>query len=195
MRLKILVSSVQDLLNRKPKYVSHDEIQKGMTLIETMIVVCLVSVFASVFIPAFVNALQLHKIDEASQNLLLLSKSVEKYYKQHDCLPAQLDPLPKDLKHTPQHFDVNQASDTRQVQLWTQLSFHPPSRLHYRYSIQSNYMHCDKNSSKKKDTITLRAEGDLNQDGHYSLFEQRMKINSNNELKPYGILHVFQRTN
>src|SRR4051812_46433033 len=82
----------------------HRAGNKGFTLIEVMIVVVIISVLATMAVPAYSDYVTRSKIQEATSNLLQMRTKIEQYYQDNRtyigaCANATVAPLPTGLKY------------------------------------------------------------------------------------------------
>ena len=74
---------------------SQNRFQKGLTLIEVMIVIAILGLLASVLVVAVVNQLDDAKIDAASVKLKSIESAVQMYKVKYNTVPSQADGLRK----------------------------------------------------------------------------------------------------
>lgn len=174
----------------------------GLTLVEAAAIVCLAGILLAVFIPTFVRELRTSKTSEAVEQLEVLATRAAAYYATpfepeegpalHRCLPPTAGPTPRmpTAEPAPQSFS---AEETPGHETWAALEFQPEIELRYAYTFEPTASGCGLRSPEGSYLLTLRAEGDLDDDGERSLFERRMAANDQGELESFGILYVRDR--
>lgn len=166
----------------------------GFTVLELAVVLAVVGIFLAAFVPAFAKNIQTSKVAEATFLLNELAQKTAAYYAaEHQdkngltlrhCLPSAAGPTPSLPSHTP--VAVNFALDEASKNTWSALKFQPDQPLRFRYSVIPTQAGCD--LPTKTTRVLLRAEGDLDHDKHYSVFERISIVNAQHELTPYGVL-------
>lgn len=174
----------------------------GLTVVEAAAVVCVVGIVLAVFIPTFVRELRTSKTSEAAEHLELLYRRSAAYFVTpfpHDgapasmhCLPPTAGPTPRAPTADPQPVDFT-SEDTPGHLTWAALAFQPSIDVRYSYSFEPAAAGCGLRSPEGTYLLTLRAEGDLDEDGERSVFERRVAASAEGELEPFGILYVRDR--
>ncbi|MBW2463564.1 MAG: type II secretion system protein, partial [Deltaproteobacteria bacterium] len=177
--------------------------RSGLTLVEVTLVISVVGVLLAVFIPTFVRELRTSKISEAATQLEALHRASAAYYAaRHDigeasratrCLPVPGGPVPATPSADPIVVDFS-SEDLERAAPFRALGFAPVRPLRYRYTYTPIKDGCDVRATEGRRLLTLRAEGDLDEDGKYSLFERLATSNAEGELVPLGVLQVTNRT-
>jgi type II secretory pathway pseudopilin PulG len=167
--------------------------QEGITIIEVAIVVCVVGVLLAVAVPAFLRELRVSKISEAPTELARLHDRTAAYYTARrrgpdrnltECLPSPAGPTPRAPSLEPATADFSDPT-------WTALDYAPERPVRFRYTFVPVGARC---GLRGRDLVTLRAEGDLDGDGKYSVFERVGGLDAQGAFAPTGILYVFDRT-
>ncbi len=189
-------------------------------MVEVSAIVCGVGIFLAVFIPTFVRELRTSKTSEAVENLRHLSERAAAYYaashetraeveepagdeaeqepeparveSRRRCLPSTAGPTPRTPTPTPARVSFV-SEDTPGHDTWRALGFDPQREVRFAYTFEPTASGCGLRSPEGSYLLTLRAEGDLDDDGERSLFERRMAANEAGELMPFGILYVRDR--
>ncbi len=172
----------------------------AFTLVETALIVCLLGAVLAVAVPTFVRAVQTSKISEASQQLEMLYRASASYYAVprpdvdgHNafCLPEAAGPAPAAPSEQPVSVDFADAA-TPGAATWKALFFAPKEPLRYRYTYLPTHAGC-RLPVPAKGVLSLRAEGDLDEDGLYSRFERSASIQAPGELVADPMLRVRDR--
>jgi type IV pilus assembly protein PilA len=163
--------------------------KSGFTLIELMIVVAILGILAAIAIPAFVTYVRRSKTVEATENVDKMFSAVSSYYnpgeKQAQGIQgAQYDHCTVDTgndgKANPSDIKQEGVWDTA---IWSArlggIGFSVPF-AYYSYSLVSPGLACTR--AALIPMYTLRAVGDLDDDGTNSTFEQAVASNQENEL-------------
>lgn len=162
------------------------------------------------FVPRFVRDLRMSKASEAGINLAEMHRRAASYFAvEHAitvgegdevqtetrtrCLPPPAGPTPE--LPTVEPVDIDWRDDsTPERESWTTLGFEPDRPVRYRYSFEPASTGCDLRSPEGTYLVGFRAEGDLDGDGNYSVFERRAAVDpETGELVPLGILYVRDR--
>ena len=176
--------------------------RQGLTLVEVALLICVCGVLLAVFVPTFVRHLRTSKVSEASEQLERMHEATSAYFAAvHDvdghrrtaCLPAAAGPAPESPSADPVDFDF-QADDTPGAETWSALGFAVEQPIRYRYEFLPAQPGCGLEALDGTPLVTLRAEGDLDDDGKRSLFERQADVNEDGELVPVGILYMLDRT-
>ncbi|MGE0789720.1 MAG: hypothetical protein AB7S26_28870 [Sandaracinaceae bacterium] len=176
--------------------------REGITLVEAAVVVCVVGIVLAVFIPTFVRELRTSKTSEAVEHLSILSDRAAAYFATEfpqeegptlrRCLPPTAGPTPRapTVDPAPVRFD---AEETPGHATWQALGFSPRYDVRYAYTFEPTSSGCGLRSPEGSYLLTLRAEGDLDDDGERSLFERRMAADEHGVLHSFGILYIRDR--
>ena len=173
-----------------------------MSLVEAAAIVCVVGVVLAIFVPSFIAELRTSKTSEAVQGLQLMSQRASAYFTDiHPveeapsvvgCLPPTAGPTPRAPTVEPEHVEF-QSVETPGHETWRALAFQPRVPVRYAYSFEPAASGCGLRSPEGSYLVTLRAEGDLDEDGERSLFELRMAADEEGELYRFGVLYVRDR--
>lgn len=165
-------------------------------MVESAVLVSLVGVLAAIALPTFVRAVETSKLSEATAQLQALYVGVASYYAQPRpitnarsgfCLPEAAGPTPEKPSAQPVAADFSTSAT------WQALRFAPAQALRYRYSYTPTQAGCQLQAPAIATSFSLRAEGDLDSDGIYSVFERTARISAPGELLPDPVLHVRDR--
>jgi len=172
-------------------------------MVEAALIVCFVGILLAVFIPTFVRELRTSKTSEAVEALVDLSRNTSAYFAtpaaqdagptRRRCLPATAGPTPRVPSAEPVEVDF-QHVQTPGHETWRALDFHPPELVRYAYTFEPTATGCGLRSPEGSYLVTLRAEGDLDDDGERSLFELRLTATEEGDLVEQGILYVRDRS-
>jgi type II secretory pathway pseudopilin PulG len=176
----------------------------GLTLVEVALLFCVSGVVLAVSIPTFFSALRTSKIAEASLQLNALYQATAAYYEtgvfsstdqgiQARCLPPSAGPSPEKPSRTPVKVDFF-AESTAGSDIWRALDFNPSDPICFRYTFLSFRSGCGVDNRTDGPLVTLRAEGDMDEDGEYSTFERSAYVDKQGELVPDPVLFVRDRT-
>lgn len=177
-----------------------------MSLVEAALIVCLVGIILAVFIPTFIRELRTSKTSEAVESLQMLSQRAAAYFETpwpqeegpdtRGCLPPTAGPTPRRPTAHAEHVDF-QSVDTPGHETWRALDFQPPMDVRYAYTFEPAASGCGLRSPEGTYLVTMRAEGDLDDDGERSLFERRMAADEDGQLfgvlVDFGVLYVRDR--
>lgn len=174
----------------------------GLTLVEVALLVCVIGVLLAVFVPTFISHLRTSKVSEAADQLQELHDRSASYFAAghsgeegrtlRRCLPPEAGPAPAEPHADPIDFDFG-ADGAPGQETWAALGFEVNRPIRYRYSFLPAQSGCGLDRSDTP-LLTLRAEGDLDDDGKRSLFERQANISEDGELVPVGILYMLDRT-
>jgi type II secretory pathway pseudopilin PulG len=154
----------------------------AFTLVELSVLLGLVGVALAVMIPAFVRQVHVSKLAEASDLMDAMRRGVTAYHGTPQrtakgvrlgCAPISAGPTPSAPSTVPNPVDF-QAAATEGSDTWRAIRFQPDRPIRYAYTLRASAPGCglrDEPSAPGEPTIKLRAEGDLDGDGHRSLFE------------------------
>ena len=81
------------MFSTQRKYTRQNRFQRGLTLIEVMIVIAILGLLASVLVVAVVNQLDDAKIDAASVKLKSIESAVQMYKVKYNRVPSQAEGL------------------------------------------------------------------------------------------------------
>lgn len=176
----------------------------GLTLVEVTLIFCVVGIVLAVSIPTFINTVRTSKIAEASLQLNALYQATAAYYEsggdtsprrrvQMRCLPVSAGPTPEKPSSSPIKVDFT-AESVAGYDTWRALNFNPPEPICYRYTFIAARSGCGLDNPVEGPLVTLRAEGDMDEDGEYSVFERSASVDKQGALVPEPILSVRDRT-
>jgi type II secretory pathway pseudopilin PulG len=170
-------------------------------IVELCLIFSLLGSLLAIAIPTFVRHVRTSKIREASQRLAQLYRLTRSYYSrahwtgirsQTHCIIASLGPLPAmpSVEPLPDPFV---ALPQAQKKMWFDLGFRPRN-IRYRYSVHTSGPSQCAGGHTSPINMVLRAEGDLDGDGAYSLFERSIWIRPDGTWHPDPVLHIKDRT-
>jgi type IV pilus assembly protein PilA len=152
-----------------------------------MIVVAILGILAAVAIPAFINYMRRAKTSEATLMLSRMWEGAHSYFDQEHvtrgvvttslthCLPGNAGPTPdtsfiKDEKLIASTY----LPDFQGNENWVALDFSMTDNFYYAYS----FVTCATSDAKckKNEIIYCRAQGDLDADTSFSLFERSAQV-------------------
>lgn len=171
----------------------------AFTLVELALMLSLVGVTLAVMVPAFVREVRVSKVAEASETLQALHQAVASYYTtpratstgmRITCIPMPAGPTPAEPSRDPVRIDF-QAADTPGAATWRAIAFQPSRPIRYRYTLSTEHPGCA--GDPRTTRVLLRAEGDLDGDGHHSRFE-RVLVARDGVLVPTVPPRVVDRT-
>jgi prepilin-type N-terminal cleavage/methylation domain-containing protein len=142
--------------------------RRGFTLIELMIVVCIIGLLSTVALPEFQNVMLRSKQAERESMMNSIVRVLNEYTADHGGqFPGGLTPdlpfnppFPPDGSKKP--FDLAQGH-------WRDLGWAPDGHLHYRYEVRVG---------ASADEVLVTAAGDLNGDQRVSYKEIKLKLQS-----------------
>jgi type II secretory pathway pseudopilin PulG len=170
----------------------------GFSALEISAAVSVVGTLLAVAVPTLTRTIQVSKVAEASQQLEALYRGAAAYYavarrveggRTAHCLPAPAGPTPEVPAVSPVAVDFAQSKG---ASTWAALGFAPSAPLRFRYTFAPEVSGCALEHSSAP-VLTLRAEGDLDGDGHYSVFERRAAILPKGQLRAEPVLHIDDR--
>ena len=168
-------------------------------MLEISIAVSVVGTLLAVALPTLSRTIQVSKVAEASQQLDALYRGAAAYYavarridgvRTAHCLPAPAGATPEVPSESPVTVDFAQSKGAT---TWAALGFAPAVPLRFRYTFAPEVSGCSLEHSGGAPLLTLRAEGDLDGDGQYSVFERRATILPNGQLRAEPVLHIEDR--
>ncbi len=142
----------------------------GSSLVVVAVVVPLVVVFvlgvlAAVAIPAFMKYTRRAKTTEAQMNVRRIAQQATAYYEEHHALPPSVDwtPAGSPCTHGGMKFAPDPAAWRQPT--WEALGFSvdDPHYYQYRFTVEGG-------------EVVAQAQGDLDCDEKYSLFERRLQV-------------------
>lgn len=163
----------------------------GLTLVETAVLVSLAGILLAVFVPTFIAKLRTSKVQEASDMLQSIHDATAAYYEErHDrqrrCLPASSTPTPPEPSASPVDVDFS-------AEPWASLEIESEDRLRYSYELVVPSAGCDVRVPTGQALFTIRAVGDLDEDGERSTFERSATLDEDGKVVPLGVLYVTRR--
>lgn len=176
---------------------------EGLTLVEVAAIVAVAGVLLAMFIPTFVRELRTSKTTEATNHLRLLHQRSAAYFVERRrpdedgptetrCLPPVAGPTPRLPTETPHEVDF-QSEDTPGHETWRALGFAPEIPVRFTYTYEPTSSGCGLRSPEGTYLLTIRAEGDLDDDGERSIFERRARATDDGQLVPSDVLYIRDR--
>lgn len=184
--------------------------RRGATLLQVAAIVAISGSVLAAFVPRFLRDLRMSKASEAGINLAEMHRRAASYFAtEHSitsgegdqartelrtrCLPPPAGPTPELPSVEPIDVDWADGSAPDRAS-WVTLGFEPDRPVRYRYSYEPASSGCDLRSPEGTYLVGFRAEGDLDGDGHYSIFERRAAVDpATGDLVPLGILYIRDR--
>lgn len=172
--------------------------ERGLSLIEVGLLLCLVGVVLAVAVPTFGRQVRTSKVSEAAEQLEALHQVTASYFgatwgDQTDCLPPRAGPSPPLPAQSALVVDFDDPAMDG-FETWAALGFQPTIPIRFRYTFLPHAGGCGLTASESHPLVVLRAEGDLDGDGVLSLFERTAQPTADAGLVPTGVLHVLRRT-
>jgi type II secretory pathway pseudopilin PulG len=181
--------------------------REGLTLVEASVVIALVGIALAIFVPAFVRELRISRTAEAAARLSELHRRAALYFAAThvpeaeeggdalapvgpQCLPEPAGPTPRRPSADGEEVAFEEAPSGA---TWAALGFAPLGPLRYAYTFEPTTAGCGLRAPEGTYLLTLRAEGDLDEDGERSVFERRATATSEGDLVPFGFLYVRDR--
>lgn len=165
---------------------------RGVTLVEAAVGISLLGIVLAVFLPTFVRNLRSSKLDEPSELLQQLADGVQAYYPDQECLPprAAAPEAPSD-----ELVEVDfQHEETPGAETWAALGFAPARPIRYRYEFIPHVEGCGVRVAPGEVLVTLRATGDLDDDGIESTWVRELTLEEGTgRLVDIGVLRVDDR--
>ena len=164
---------------------------EGLTLVETAVLVSLAGVLLAVFVPTFIDKLRTSKVQEASDMLETIHEASVAYYetrhgRSRRCLPPSSQPTPPEPSAFPVEVDFS-------AEPWASLGIQTEDRLRYSYELIVPSAGCDVRARPGRPLFTIRAIGDLDDDGVQSTFERSATLDEDGKVVPLGVLYVTRR--
>lgn len=172
--------------------------QRGVTMIQTAALIALFGSLTAVGVPTFLKTVRRSKVAEASTELERMHGFAAAYYegvriadrRLIGCLPEAAGPTPAVATALPTAVDFH-ADETPGAATWKALAFAPLGPIRFRYSFIPRAAGCD---AKSWGTLAvLRAEGDLDGDGSYSLFERQLNVTREHGIASGDVLLMRDR--
>ena len=146
---------------------------RGFTLIELMVVVFIIGVLAAVAIPVVSKYLRKSKTAEASLNLRKIYDGEIAYYQEEKTTSAgaviskQFIAQPR----TPATPGKDKVVGNFEAESWRAIRFTPDGPVQFAYTVITSGLGTDA-------SFTARAEGDIDGDGTFSLFERVANVDT-----------------
>ena len=171
----------------------------GLTLVEVTLLISVIAVVLAASGPAFVRAIRISKVAEAPYQLARLQQRAAAYYAvvhsteagpRTGCVPEPAGPTPTEPSASPVVV-MFEAPENLGAATWQGFGFSPDEPIRFRYSVVPSASGCD-SPPRSRTSIVLRAEGDLDHDGTFSLFERALLV-VDGELTADPLLFVRDR--
>ncbi len=182
----------------------------GLTLIESSLLLSVLGILLAVMVPTFMSRVSASKTAEAASQLAVLYQRSAAYYamrhtskggKRISCLPQAAGPAPEKPHPDPVEVDFS-AGTTPGSTTWRALGFNPCpagssaakcTGVRFRYSFRPSSSGCNLENPPGEPLLTLSAEGDLDDDGDYSLFQRTARAIDVGTLAADPLLVVHDR--
>lgn len=140
--------------------------RRGFSLIELMIVVCIIGLLSTVALPEFRNILLRTKQAEREMMMGSIMRVLNEYVAAHDGqFPGGVDPdLPWNPAHDP---DGSKQRFTMELGSWGDLGWVPDGLLYYRYEVRR--------TAPDEVTITSQADLDGNLQVSYKAYTYKLQ--------------------
>lgn len=168
-------------------------------MVEAALAICIAGVLLAVFIPTFLRELRTSKTSEAVEHLELLYQRSAAYFAERRpveggptetrCLPPMAGPTPRVPSREPVEVDFANE-ETPGYPTWNALGFAPEQPIRFTYTYEPTASGCGLRSPEGTYLLTIRAEGDLDEDGERSIFERRARADDEGVLIPSDVLYV-----
>jgi len=174
----------------------------GVTVVEVSLVISVVGIALFMFLPAFVQRLQLSKFEDARVELERLTRSVQTYYSErHEvrgsvrtrCLPPSAGPTPETVGTDAQDVAFGEEG-TPGAATWTALRFQPARPGRFRYSVAVSHARCSVTAPEGTVLVRVEAEADLDGDGNLSNFRRELVVGADGQLHDGPALRIRDRT-
>ncbi|MEM6957433.1 MAG: hypothetical protein AAF411_11145 [Myxococcota bacterium] len=161
----------------------------ALSLLEASVAIGLVGTALAIYIPTFFRELRTSKVGEATEMIELIAARASTYFAQREgggrCLPPPAGPTPAlpsaeavevDFQAAPPESELPAEDDEpaapSSAEVWEALAVEAPRNLRFRYSFQPEVHGCRLETGR----FVVRAEGDLDDDGELSTYEQAFTI-------------------
>ncbi|QQR88900.1 MAG: hypothetical protein IPJ88_11795 [Myxococcales bacterium] len=165
-------------------------------MLETSLIVAVVGSVLAIGIPTFFKNFRSDKTDEAVQILEQIHNHAASYFEQvhnhgrlQQCLPEKAGPTPKRPSAKRKWLRIAKLKKKARAN-WKILGIKNDQKLRYRYSFLPTKSGCNLSFPPRTPVFIVRAEGDLDGDGNYSLYERKAQMNRKGKLVPFGPLIV-----
>ncbi|MEZ4323903.1 MAG: hypothetical protein R3B40_01730 [Polyangiales bacterium] len=182
--------------------VAHRQHDGGWTAIEVSLVISVIGVALCMFVPAFLDRLELSKFTRMEHELDALTRAVASYYAApHEvrgatrtrCLPASAGPTPAEVGPDPTAADF-QSPETPGSTTWTALGFQPSRPGRFQYRVEVSHARCSVQAAAGTTLVRVEARADLDGDGQLSSFRRELVVGQDGTLVDGPLLRVRNRT-
>jgi type II secretory pathway pseudopilin PulG len=174
---------------------------RGVTAVEVSLLVSIVGIFLAIFVPRFLDELQVRKTTEAVTVLAQMHQRTAAYFDVQRtidgrslrwCIPPAAGPSPPTPSTEPVEASFTQPGMPGRV-TWEALEFQPPP-IYFRYSFIPEADGCGIRREVGVPLVNYLAEGDLDGDGILSTFEASASVTMTGELVRLGGVRAIRGT-
>lgn len=164
--------------------------------------ISVIGVALCMFLPAFLDRLELSKFTRMERELDELTRAVASYYAApHEvrgatrtrCLPASAGPTPAEVGPAPTATNFQDPA-TPGARTWTALGFQPERPGRFQYRVEVSHARCSIQATPGSTLVRVEARADLDGDGQLSSFRRDLVVSEDGQLVDGPLLRVRNRT-